>query len=103
MTKQKVKAKQSYAWRVPEFLHLQPRAAAPGGRLTVERVQWLVSSLENRAASLTNTAKAFRMNVAKSWTWMKLRAQRSLLSVDREQQSNNHITLQGIFYYFCRD
>lgn len=54
-------------------------------RLTVERVQWLMSSLENRAASLMNTAKAFRMNVAKSWTWMKLRAQRSLLLINREQ------------------
>lgn len=36
-------------------------------RLTVERVQWLVSSLENRVASLMNTATAFRINVMKSW------------------------------------
>lgn len=35
-------------------------------RLTVESVQWLVSSLENRAASFTNTAAAFRINVMKS-------------------------------------
>lgn len=47
--------------------------------LTVESVQWLVSSLENRVASFTNTATAFRINVMKSWMWMKFRAQRSLL------------------------
>lgn len=34
---------------------------------TVERVQWFVSSLENRDASFMNTATAFRMNVMKSW------------------------------------
>lgn len=45
---------------------LQEDTAPPAGSLTVDRVQWLVSSLENRAASLTNTATAFRINVMKS-------------------------------------
>lgn len=54
---------------------------------TVERVQWLVSSLENRVASFMNTAAAFRMNVTKSWMWMKFLAQRSLLSKDEASDS----------------
>lgn len=42
------------------------RVTTRGQSLTVERVQWLVSSLENRAASFTNTATAFRINVMNS-------------------------------------
>lgn len=67
---------------------------SPVVSLTVERVQWLVSSLENRAASFMNTATAFRINVMKSWMWMKFRAQRSLL-LGRTRHNTTPV-------FFCR-
>ncbi|TNN69264.1 hypothetical protein EYF80_020581 [Liparis tanakae] len=72
--------------------------------LTEERVQWLVSSLENRVASFMNTATAFRMNVTKSWMWMKFLAQRSLLPKDQKSNTKaltsgmSSSTLQAMWY-----
>lgn len=62
-----------------EFLNTAKNLSSSMSYLTVERVQWFVSSLENSVASFMNTATAFRMNVMKSWMWMKFLAQRSLL------------------------
>lgn len=63
-----------------DFLIQRTRASHPQcHQFTVERVQWLVSSLENRVASFMNTATAFRINVMKSWMWMQFLAHRNLL------------------------
>ena len=66
-----------------EFLNMAENLSSSTSHLTVERVQWFVSSLENSVASFMNTATAFRMNVMKSWMWMKFLAQRSLLLKDQ--------------------
>lgn len=68
--------------------------------LTVERVQWLVSSLENRVASFMNTATAFRMNVTKSWMWMKFLAQCSLLPKDQKSNKSTGVLFSAATWPF---
>lgn len=69
------------------------RGRAPA--LTVERVQWLVSSLQKRVASFMNTATDFKIKVTKSWMWMKFRAHRSLLLEQtwRMNKEKSHLVL----------